>query len=156
MLRVGTSASLGNNLHREYSYDAVGNIAGITNAFAPAQSFAYDQRDRLTSWTRGGATQSFNYDTIGNIISKGGTSQTYGSNGNGTGTGPHRIVTSGAGMNYGYDLNGNMTSGPGRSLSWNVENLPTSATNAGVSEQYSYNADGERLTRTSGGIPQFI
>ena len=33
---------------------------------------------------------------------------------------------------------------------WDTENRLTSVTNAGVTETYGYDADGERITRTSG------
>ncbi len=35
---------------------------------------------------------------------------------------------------------------------WDTENRLTSVTNGGVTETYSYDADGERITRTTGGV----
>jgi RHS repeat-associated protein len=151
VLRVGTTTSLGQYFHREYDYDKVSNVKTIANPLGQNQYFAYDHRDRLTSWTRGTTTQSYGYDSIGNLTSKGGSSYAYGSTGSGTGTGPHQARTI-AGVAFGYDLNGNQTSGPGRSISWSGENMPTSITNAGVTETYTYNADGQRVTRTLNGL----
>jgi RHS repeat-associated protein len=149
VIRVGISGSLGQYFHREYDYDKVGNIKTIANPLGQNQSFGYDHRDRLTSWTRGTTTQSYAFDSIGNMVSKAGSSYAYGTMGNGTGTGPHQARTI-AGVTFGYDTNGNMLSGPGRSITWNQENMPTSLTNAGVTETYTYNADGQRVTRTAG------
>src|SRR5262249_27358317 len=70
-LKVGTTV-----FDRAYSYDNVGNVTSITDKLNAAnnESFGYDHRNRLTSWTLGGATQSYGYDTIGNMTSKAGVS----------------------------------------------------------------------------------
>lgn len=97
----------------------------------------------------------YSYDQIGNLIEKGGVSQRYGSTWQGTGTGPHRLVANNLGGNwqtYGYDANGNLQSGNGRTYTWNAANQPSSITAAdGLTETYRYNADGERVMRTRGG-----
>ena len=36
----------------------------------------------------------------------------------------------------------------GRTLTWNAENQPTQIVSAGITESYSYDADGARITRT--------
>jgi YD repeat-containing protein len=63
---------IGNAFNRSYGYDDGGNITSITDNLnaANSQSYGYDQRDRLTSWTLNGTTQSYTYDTIGNLTSK--------------------------------------------------------------------------------------
>ncbi|GAB4215086.1 MAG: carbohydrate-binding domain-containing protein [Roseiflexaceae bacterium] len=49
-LQVGTSTTPGSMFDRSYSYDAAGNISAIVdNLNAQAQTFRYDERDRLTS-----------------------------------------------------------------------------------------------------------
>ncbi|WP_029215379.1 RHS repeat-associated core domain-containing protein [Kallotenue papyrolyticum] len=78
-------------------------------------------------------------------------SYSYGSNGNGTGAGPHQARTVG-GQSYSYDANGNLVSGGGRTYTWQADNLPASITSGGATETYTYDADGERLTRTAGGV----
>jgi len=56
----------------------------------------------------------------------------------------HAVINDGT-TAYCYDANGNMLSGSARSYVWDAENRPTSITFAGVSETYTYDADGERL-----------
>ena len=150
-LRVGTTTTNGSMFNRSYFYDTVGNLTTMYNSYGETQTYGYDQRDRLTRWTLGSTTQNYTYDTIGNLTSKAGLSLSYGSTGSGSGAGPHQVRSVG-GQSCSYDANGNQTSGPGRSVSWSAENMPTSATNAGVTESYTYNADGQRVTRTASGV----
>jgi YD repeat-containing protein len=56
---------------------------------------------------------------------------------------------------YSYDANGNYLNGGAGSASWNADNQPTSLTNNGLSEQFTYDADGERLSRTHGGLTTY-
>lgn len=61
---------------------------------------------------------------------------------------------------YSYDANGAMTGGGGRAYSWNADNQPTEihygpGTPPSTVEQYSYDADGERVTRTHDGLTTF-
>jgi YD repeat-containing protein len=79
-LQVGTSASPSSVFDRSYSYDNAGNVTSITDNTTtpiPNQTFGYDHRDRLTSWTSGSTTQSYAYNTIGNLTSKAGVAYTY-------------------------------------------------------------------------------
>jgi RHS repeat-associated protein len=153
-----TTVGTGN---RDYIYDAVGNIKTIVdNIWGQTQNFSYDARDRPThAWTTGSAGYpgmaydiSTTYDAIGNLLSKTDVgSYSYGANGNGRGAGPHQARTVGN-QSYNYDANGNLTSGGGRSYTWTADNLPATVTNAGVTESYTYDADGERVVRSAGGV----
>jgi RHS repeat-associated protein len=99
-----------------------------------------------------GGDEYYQYDALGDLLQKGATAYTYGANGNGTGAGPHQARSVG-GQPYSYDADGNLTSGGTRtSLIWDTENRLTSVTNAGVTETYGYDADGERITRTTAGV----
>jgi YD repeat-containing protein len=59
---------------------------------------------------------------------------------------------------YSYDNNGNMTSrynplnGLQQTLSWDHENHLSSVTASGLSESYLYDADGQRVKKTSNGV----
>ena len=53
---------------------------------------------------------------------------------------------------YDYDCNGNLTSGAGRSYTWDHENRPTQIISGTVTENYTYDGDGERISRASGGV----
>ncbi len=148
----GTTASF---FDRTYSYDAADNITSITdnkNA-ANTQSFGYDTRDRLTCWKLNSTscTASYGYTAIGNLTSKTGVG-TYGYPTSGVGSvRPHAPSTVG-GAAYTYDNNGNLLSGGGRSYTWTAENLPATITTSSGTESYTYDADGERVVRTAGGV----
>jgi YD repeat-containing protein len=153
-LTVGASGCSGGGclFDRSYGYDAVANVTSISDNKSAGnnQAFSYDHRDRLTSWTLNGASQSYVYDTIGNLTSKAGTGISYGANGNGTGAGPHQARTAG-GLPYTYDQNGNLTARNGLTYTWDGANRPLSLAGNGVTESYRYDADGERIARTVGG-----
>jgi RHS repeat-associated protein len=54
---------------------------------------------------------------------------------------------------YSYDANGNLVSHNGRSYTWTSDNLPSRLTIPNLAdEHYTYDADGERLTRTVNGV----
>jgi uncharacterized protein RhaS with RHS repeats len=102
----------------------------------------------------GAVDESYSYDSIGNLLqrssSQGSTSYSYGSNGNGTGAGPHQARNVG-GQSYSYDTNGNLTSGGGRSYSWDAFNRPTGIWGGGITdESYTYTFDGARVRVMSG------
>jgi YD repeat-containing protein len=130
-------------------------VSGITNnRSGEVQTFTYDHQDRLTNWTAtNNPSESYGYDTIGNLTSKAGVSYTYSTPGNG---GPHAVRSTSPGGSYTYDGNGNMLSGPSSSsFTWNVENQPTSITKGGVTESYTYDAEGQRVTRTKGSVTTY-
>ncbi len=160
-IQVGPVATPGSLFDRSYTYDLGGNIKTIINNVSgqnQTQNYNYDHRDRLTrAWTTGGTggyDETYAYDTIGNITSKGptsggATSYTYPTAGQPR---PH-APTSVGGQSYSYDNNGNLSSGGNRSYNWNVDNQPTSVTGPdSVQETYTYDAMGERLSRTRSGV----
>ncbi|NTW01343.1 MAG: hypothetical protein HGA19_08520 [Oscillochloris sp.] len=120
---------------------------------------AIDGQDAFASngsmWWNGALrlTQTYGYNTVGNLTSKEGASFSYGTQSSSCAAGalsnPHALV-SGAGSSYCYDANGNMLSGGGRTYTWNAQNLPTSVTSGSVTESYSYNADDVRMKVTNG------
>jgi YD repeat-containing protein len=81
-----------------------------------------------------------------NLTSKAGVSYTYGP----IGSGPHQARNVG-GNPYTYDANGNLQSGGNRTFNWMADNMPASVT-SGVSESYTYDADGERVAKTVGRV----
>jgi RHS repeat-associated protein len=50
------------------------------------------------------------------------------------------------------DANGNLLSGGNRTFTWNADNLPASVTSGGITESYTYDADGERVAKTVSGV----
>jgi RHS repeat-associated protein len=99
---------------------------------------------------------SMTYDALGNITSKTGM----GSYGLGAQSAScpagaldkaHAVVST-SGASYCYDRNGNMQSGAGWTYCWNADNTLASMTNGTAPESYTYDADGERVLRTAGGV----
>ncbi len=114
--------------------------------FATVQDILYDGLNRLTS-VAGSAPLSLSYDGLGNVTSKPDVgSYTYGA------TKPHAVTNAG-GVGYGYDANGNLTSGAGRSNAYTVFNKPYSMSQAGHSVSIAYGPERERFRRidVSGG-----
>ena len=97
---------------------------------------------------------SMTYDALGNITSKTGMSS-YGAQSASCPAGAldkaHAVVSAG-GASYCYDRNGNLQSGAGWSYSCNADNTLASMTNGSAPESYLYDADGERVVRTAGGV----
>ncbi len=109
-----------------------------------ATSYTYDLLDRLT----GDGTNSYTYDPVGNrlTLTVGGTTTNYSYDAADRLTGTTNPTTTNT-----FDSNDNETARGSDTFGWDVENHLTSSTVGGTSTTYSYNGDGLRLTRTSGG-----
>ena len=60
-------------------------------------------------------------------------------------------MTAAAGVTYGYDNNGNLTTrGASDTFAWDHENRMTESVVGGVTTSYTYNGDGVRVSQTSG------
>ncbi|GEM_PF-2542958 len=138
-------------LHQKYWWDDNGNLATREDEVAAeTERFSYDNLDRLVGVT-GLYTESFSYDVLGNMMSKNGTSYTYG------GVQPHAVTSVGA-YTQDYDANGNMVSRANatgtQTLAWNVENLLSQVdrTGGGYSgtATYVYDGDWKRIKKTEG------
>ncbi len=135
----------------QYSYPASGNNGQITQAVDSLSgetiSYQYDSLKRLTTATStplaGGApsgwAETFGYDGFGNLTSKvlNGTSAPIAVN-----AGTNQL------SNALYDFNGNMTSGAGATLTYDVANrLASAAEVSGGVEHYGYTPDNKRVLR---------
>ncbi len=138
-----------------YTYNNAGMVTGIVdNANSYNWTYVYDDLYRLTQARRGtgttlgGGTQAYSksyaYNNINNITSFEGRTYAYGN-------AAHKHAVTSEGTNtYTYDANGNMTSGAGRTYTWSYDNKPTSIVKGGVTTSFTYDADGERVKKTSG------
>jgi len=145
------------------TYDEAGDLLtrSRTDAVSGAPSnetFGYDLLNRLTSSEVKIPTltpaydhqESYVYDTLGlgNLSTKNGSLYTYGTGCNGP-AGPHAVCTVAGGPAYGYDSNGNMTSGGGRSVAYNSNNKPTQIQGESQGQagtvNFAYGADGNRV-----------
>ncbi|MGH2447263.1 MAG: RHS repeat-associated core domain-containing protein, partial [Chloroflexota bacterium] len=133
-----------------YSYDHYGNLSERDDVFAGShESEHYDALNRLIksvlTASGGGGTTTYAYDDAGNLTyrSDRGT-YTYGENG----AGPHAVTSIDDGSSYGYNANGEMTSGAGRTLAWATFGKATTITQGGTTVTLAYGPDNERYRKT--------
>jgi RHS repeat-associated protein len=141
-----------------YTYDANGNITGITDnsktGTGKIANFAYDPLKRLTSASTSVATStsythSYTYSSIGNISSSTPTgSYSYA----GTSYANPHAATSIGGVTHTYDNNGNLTNDGTWTHTWNYRNNLTQSGNGTVTSTFGYDHVGERVLKTEGGV----
>ena len=121
-------------------------------------TYAYEpDMNWLTSSTNGLSTnnQTWTYDSLGRFTSNSRVASTftYPSTGNPRVHAPTQISGGTLGtVNFSYDSNGNMTSGNGRAMTWNPDNLITQVVANSVTTNYEYGPEGDRIKKTSGGL----
>ncbi len=151
-----------------YTYDAVGNVVSIADAKVSGgtqtQSFSYDALDRLLSASASGGSggqgqysESYSYNAIGNLMSKGGVNYTYPASGQGS-VRPHAVSSTSNGGSFSYDNNGNMTSrrlqtgGTTYSQQWDYENRLKQVTYSGHTTTFTYDGNGALVKKVVGGV----
>nr|MBA3946055.1 hypothetical protein [Herpetosiphonaceae bacterium] len=143
------------------TYDNAGNIKTDTDPTTnEAQTFTYDERDRLTNWTVQTGSQTtinnnYSYDVLGNLLTKGSDTMTYPASGPSS-VRPHAVLTHNS-VTVPYDANGNMLQDSLHTFTFNADNQPTTISYGSQTESYSYDAEGTRVTRTtSSGTTAYI
>lgn len=151
----------------EYAYDSNGNFTGVTDycneattadcsATTPDSTFTasyiYDSINQVI-----GGTWSYGYDDFGNLTSKEGNAQCYGTGCGVSGTrGPHALARDGANLAYQYDGNGNLISrSDGLAIAWNAVNLPTSIGGGPVAATSKYYVDTTLIKMVQGGATTY-
>jgi RHS repeat-associated protein len=136
-----------------YKYDAVGNITNIVDgvytgsASATVGKIQYDDLNRLMSLTNANGSFSYGYSPIGNVL----TNKESGSNSYTYGTIRPHCVRSANGVDYTYDLNGNVSMRGKQHLFHDANNRLCKVWNTnGVITTFGYAADGARLWEQSG------
>jgi RHS repeat-associated protein len=168
-IRTGTTEVPTDTQDLEYGYDPAGNVVTIVDGKmlggTQAQSFGYDPLDRLVSASAAGGSagqgqydESYTYNEIGNLTSKGGVTYTYPTPGSPQ---PHAVTGASNGGSFVYDYNGNMTSrrlqtgGPTYTQTWDDDNRLASVTvPISGSEQtttFTYDGNGALVKKESGG-----
>jgi len=148
-----TSIQSGGLQNHSYGFDNSGNIIAITNLLdnSKNKSYSYDSLDRLTAATGPWGNLGWTYDSVGNRQSysepTGTSSYSYQANSN--------RITGSSGVqsaSYSLDANGNTIADTGKSYTYNQNNrLIQAAQNSTTLGSYSYNAQGQRVTKTAGG-----
>jgi RHS repeat-associated protein len=136
-----------------YWYDAVGNVS-VFDEYDKGYntSFGYDERDRLTS-ASGATNETYSYDAIGNLTSKGGVAMYYWD-------AAHKHALTNLSLNNNaqmawYDANGNMylrkEGGTTYSQTWDADNRLTRVTSTAggrnADTQFFYDADGQLVKK---------
>ena len=139
---------------RDYTQDDVGNISSITDLIDTNhnQSFVYDNLDRLNSAQGNYGALGYGYDPIGNRLNK----TTDGNAANYSYTNQSHQLQSISGsvtQSYQYDANGNTTDNGIDQFSYGDDNRLHSVSQNGTEiASYTYNAQGQRSSKTVSGI----
>jgi len=154
-----------------YTYDANGNITGITDASitdsARTVTYSYDDLNRLINASTTAATampyhNSYTYNALGNMLTRmdNGSTTTYTyATGTAAYLNPHAVATttSGSAYAYTYDNNGNLltarigSSTPASSYTWDYNNRLTQAVvNGTATSTYQYDPWGQRTKQVAG------
>src|SRR6266581_6753112 len=143
LTRINTYGAPGTAQDLRYDFDVLGNLLSRFDFLqGTTETFGYDTLDRLLS-VSGPAPKSFQYDAIGNIISKSDVgSYVY------TGGKPHAVTQAGP-NGYTYDANGNQLTGPGRSVAYASFNKPSSITKDGLATAFTYDAGFNRVKKSN-------
>ena len=149
---AGSAQGSGALFDKQYSYNPPsasqvnnGNIYTVTNVkdSTRTQTFTYDPLNRLISagdGTHWGNTYA--YDAWGNLQKTPGSpaGETF----------QHAADTNNHLTGFSYDAAGNMTNDGTASYTYDSENRITAAIASGVTTNYSYDADGRRVKKSSG------
>jgi len=138
-----------------YDYDSRGNTTSITNALdsKTKQSLTYDNLNRLAGFNGAWGSGSFTYDATGNRLSKKIASSTtsYSYSGN-------RLTSTSAPETAAFKYNsyGSLAGGTWNNGTYSLtydtlNNLLTIKNGSAVVSEYKYDADGMRVSKTSGG-----
>jgi RHS repeat-associated protein len=154
LTRVKHAKAANTLLDLQYQFNAVNNITQMIDN-AGTHNYSYDPLDRLTAATHPNQpNESYAYDDVGNrTASHQGSSYTYQSF--------NRLVSAN-GTAFGYDTNGNQVSKIDAvgswTYTWDYENrLKQALLSGGVTVNYSYDAIGRRVQRSSAtGTTKFV
>ena len=159
-IQAGPNASPTTLVDVSYDYDVLGNLTSRYDANEIlSESFQYDGLNRLTQATTGATVHTVDYNAIGNITSKrrlgSSASNTYSYPATGLAR-PHAVSSVTGVINgvtnpsYSYDANGNMTSGAGRTLTWQSFNQVATVTEGVTTLSYTYDAEHQRIKQNDG------
>ena len=121
------------------------------------ENLTYDALNRLTQVERFGSltgSETLTYASGGNLTSKTSVgTYAYGSSPDcvtGSNAGTHAVCKAGSNT-YSYDLNGNLTAGGGRTVTWTAWNMPASITQSGSATSWLYGPEHDRFRLTTSG-----
>jgi len=139
-----------------YSYDADGNITGITDlsqgGSGKSVTLSYDPLNRLISASTTAASstpylETFAYNPLGGLTNKSDVgSYTYALSGDANPDAPTTVGTT----TYSYDNDGNLTSASPWSYQWDYRNRMTKSSNGSTATTYGYDFLNNRVFQGTG------
>jgi RHS repeat-associated protein len=146
-------------LLQSYGFDGVGNLTSRGVEFTKAdgnpasytETFTYDGMNRVqyVDHSTAGRTNTYLYNSIGNLTSKDGHAFDYTRTVNTEPLAPH-AVRSALGATYTYDASGNLTgNSAGTTVTWRTFNQPDRITRGTEWSEFTYGADDERIIQTT-------
>lgn len=146
------------------AHDELGNILTISGSSQPGdieldESYTYDSRNRLDSWTKEGTVHAYGYDDLGNLTLHADSTQTFDDTDR-----PHAVQNRSDGnTDYTYDDDGNVTSiigvGSTRYFKFDSANrlmcVDTAPGGCGVSRIF-YDVDGRRVLNDRPGSFSYV
>ncbi|AVR95244.1 NBR1-Ig-like domain-containing protein [Pseudoduganella armeniaca] len=145
-----------------YEYDRLGNVESRSQYWDQSgftERLGYDELNRLiSSQVQGRAELAFKYDAGGNLTFKSDVSSSnyvYPTQGIGA-KWPHAVASIAGVGSYGYDEDGNMTSGPGRTSSWYTFDMPKRVTKGSSSATFVYGPEHQRVRQDRGDGSQVV
>ncbi|MFA0813457.1 RHS repeat-associated core domain-containing protein, partial [Microbulbifer epialgicus] len=161
--RISTSSYSGTVLRDiEYTYNDRGLVTAkqdlLTDKHQTEENFIYDVQGRLTDWSYSQAVnvantiqqqslnRSYRYDERGNLTFKTGAGDML------FNASTNRLVSrtlDNQTFSYGYDSNGNMLTGDGRTYQWTAFNKVRQVTANGIRVNYGYDGSHKRVIKDS-------
>jgi RHS repeat-associated protein len=145
-----TNGANATKLSEGYNYDALGNVMQRTQYWDSTgfvENFGYDALNRLTSSQVSGQTaQTFSYFADGGLKSKSGAGTgdyVYPAAG-ATATRPHAVQSIPGIGSFGYDDDGNLTSGGGRTATWTSFDMPVQIAKGSLNSSFVYGPEHQR------------
>ncbi|MCG9760780.1 hypothetical protein L1D50_16905 [Pseudoalteromonas sp. Isolate6] len=151
MMLSKVSSNSGVIHHLSYdAYDDFGNLKGYTNHIHDySERYEYDALHRIKNMAMTvnnlTANVAYEYDSLGNLTKKSDYASKYTYADNRPNAVASVLKVNGQVANFGYDNKGNLTSGEGRALWYNVHNKPVKITQGSVVSQFHYAAGGHRV-----------
>jgi RHS repeat-associated protein len=148
-VQAGTGDAISN---LTYAYDYLGNVKTRQDSNqALTETFLYDNLNRVKSSSvnstgAGIVTLSYNYDALGDLTSRSDVgTYTYGA----VNAHPHAVASISGAVNttFGYDSDGNMLSGNGRTATYTSFDMPVTISESGASDTFVYGPEHQRIKR---------
>ncbi|GGC87108.1 hypothetical protein GCM10011396_37990 [Undibacterium terreum] len=143
------------HLLESYAYDSLGSVTHRTQYWDGVgfdEVFSYDDLNRISTSDVATEHQIYTYTPSGNLLTKSnvGGNATYqypnpNSNPGINATTPHGVSSISGIGNFNYDLNGNLLTGAGRTITWTSFDMPSSIKKGSITDSFVYGPEHQRI-----------